>query len=82
MIEKSVFRKSLNPKMRPQSFPDPVLGLAVFFSKPEVKFHGFGTSKHGEGKSLSKLSLLFLSVHCGEFIEQTKTSVIHTLSSQ
>ena len=62
MIEKSVFRKSLNPKLRPQSFPDPVLGLAVFFSKPEVKFNGFGTSKHGEERlSSSIFSLILIS---------------------
>ena len=36
-----------------------------------MKFHVFGTSKHGEGKSLL-VFLLFLSVNCGDFIEQIK----------
>ena len=60
-----------------QSFPIS-FDLAVFYP-PEVKFHVFGT-KHGEEKSLSNTFLLYLSVHCGDFIEQIKKSVIYTLT--
>ena len=35
-----------------------------------MKFHIFGTSKHEEGKSLLIFFLLYLLVHCGDFIEQ------------
>ena len=36
---------------------------------PELKFNVFGTSKHGEEKSISNIFfLLYLSVHCGDFI--------------
>ena len=45
----------------------------------EVKFDAFGTSKHGEGKSLwKKPFLLYLSVHWGDLIEQIK-KICHTL---
>ena len=40
-----------------------------------MKFDTFGTSKHGEGKSLKP----YLSVHLGDLIEQIKKSVIYTL---
>ena len=77
MTEKSVFREAWSPKMTSQSFPSPVFGLAVC-TPPEVKFDALGTSKHGEGKSLSKkIFLLYLSVHRGDLIEQVKKSVIY-----
>ena len=38
-----------------------------FLPPTEVKFDAFGTSKHGEGKSLSKIS-----VNLGDLIEQIK----------
>ena len=44
--------------------------VSRFCTPPEVKFDAFGTSKHGEGKSLSKNYLLYLSVHWGDLIEQ------------
>ena len=46
----------------------------TFCTPPEVKFDAFGTSKHGEGKSLSekKKELLYLSVLWGDLIEQIK----------
>ena len=65
MTEKSVFRETWGPEMTSQSF---------------VKFDTFGTSKHGEGKSLGKNFLLYLSVHWGDLIEQIKKSIIHTLN--
>ena len=65
MTEKSVFRETWGPEMTSQSF---------------VKFDTFGTSKHGEGKSLWKNFLLYLSVHWGDLIEQIKKSIIHTLN--
>ena len=37
-----------------------------------MKFDAFGTSKHGEGKLLSKNFLLHLSAHWGDLIEQMK----------
>ena len=43
-----------------------------------MKLHVFGTSKQGEGKSLSKFYLLFLSVHCGDFIEQIKKNLSYS----
>ena len=51
MSEKSVFPEFKSPKMTSQSFP-----VSCFWSRgctpPEVKVQVFGTSKHGEGKSL------------------------------
>ena len=37
-----------------------------------MKSDAFGSSKHGEGKLLSKFFLLHLSVHWGDLIEQIK----------
>ena len=38
-----------------------------------MKFHVFGTAKHGEEKSLlNNLFFPHLSVHCGDVIEQIK----------
>ena len=39
-----------------------------------MKFDAFGTSKHGEGKSLSKIffATLHVSAHWGDLIEQIK----------
>ena len=49
-----------------------LLLVSRFCTPPKVKFHVFGTSKHGEGKSLSNFFSLSLSVHCGDFTEQIK----------
>ena len=57
------------------------LSSRVFCTPSEVKFHVFGTSKHGEGKSLSNVFLLFLSVHCGDFIGQIKKNLSYTLKA-
>ena len=48
MSEKSVFPEASSPEMTSQSF-----SVSRFCIPPEVKFHLFGTSKHGDGKSLS-----------------------------
>ena len=58
--EKSVFHEVQSPKMTSQSFCTP----------PEVKSHVFAMSKHGKGKLLSKFFLLFLSIHCGDSLEE------------
>ena len=50
--------------------------VSRFCTPPEVKFDAFGTSKHGEGKLLSKIFVCYTSQHIGE---QIKKSVIYTL---
>ena len=59
----------------------PILLFLVsrFCTPSEVKFHGFGTSKHGAGQSLWNFFLLFLSVHYGYFNEQRKKNMSYTL---
>ena len=52
MTEKSVFREAGSPEITSPSFP-----VSCF---PEVKFDAFGTSKHGEGKSLSDIFFAIL----------------------
>ena len=50
--------------------------VSRFCTPPKVKFDAFGTSKHGEGKLLSKIfSLLYISVHWGHLIEQIKKNL-------
>ena len=71
MTEKSFFAKLGALKWRHNRSQSPGFGL-VFCTPPEVKFDAFGTSKHGEGKSLSKFFLLYLSVHWGDLVEQIK----------
>ena len=46
----------------------------TFCTPPGVKFHvfGTGTSKHWEGKSLSKFFLLYFSVYWRDLIKQIK----------
>ena len=81
MSEKSVFREAWSPEMTSQSFPVSCFLASRFCTPPEVKFVAFGTSKHLEGKSLSKKKkLLYLSVHWGDIIEDTKKSVIYILN--
>ena len=54
MPEKSVFPGTLSPEMASQSFPVP-----WFCTLPEVKCDAFGSSKHRQGKSLSKYFCYF-----------------------
>ena len=79
MTEKSVFREAWSPELTSQSFPVSCFWCRGFVPPPEVKFDAFGTSKHGEGKSLSNFFFFFLSAHWGDLIEQIKKSVIYTL---
>ena len=65
MSEKFVFRVTIVPSV--------LFLVSRFCTPPEVKFDAFGTSKHEEGKSLSKnFFLLYLSVRWGDLIEQIK----------
>ena len=61
MTKKSVFREAWDPELKSQSFP-----VSCFCTPPEVKFDAFGTSKHGEGKSLSKKKNCYTYQHIGE----------------
>ena len=54
MTEKSVFREAWSPEVTSQSFP-----VSRFCTPPEVEFDSFGSSEHGEGKSLSKIFLCY-----------------------
>ena len=48
-----------------------------------MEFDAFGTTKHEEGKSLSKIFfLLHLSAHWGDLIEQIKKSLSYTLEGK
>ena len=51
MLKKSVFCEAWSPEM--MSFPIPCFLVSQFCNPSEVKFHVFGTPKHGEGKSPS-----------------------------
>ena len=53
MSEKSVFRDASSPEMTSKSFPVSCFLFPQFCTSPEVTFDVFGTSKHGERKSLS-----------------------------
>ena len=54
MSEKSVFREAWSSEMTSQSLPVLCFWSRGFVPPPEVKLDAFGTSKYGEGKSLSK----------------------------
>ena len=56
MSAKSVFPEASSPEMTSQSFSVSYFGC----TPPKVKFHVFGTSKHGDGKSLSNLFFAIL----------------------
>ena len=51
-----------------------VFGLAVLYP-PEVKFHVFGTSKHGEGKSRNFFAILISAL--GRFYRANKKNICH-----
>ena len=54
--------------------------VSRFCTPPEVKFDAFGTSKHGEGKSLSKIFFATLISTLGRFNRANKKkSVVYTL---
>ena len=71
MTEKSVFREAGSPEITSPSFP-----VSCF---PEVKFDAFGTSKHGEGKSLSKIFFAILISTLGRFNRANQKSLSYTL---
>ena len=66
MTEKSGFREAWSPELTSQSFPVSCFWCRGFVPPPEVKFDAFGTSKHGEGKSLSKKNFCYTYQHIGE----------------
>ena len=53
--------------------------VSWFFTPPELKFDVFGTSKHGEEKSLSNCFSLFLSVSLWRFYRANYKSLSYTL---
>ena len=60
----SVFRETVSPEMTSQSFPVSCFRSRCFVPHPESEFQVFGTSKHGEEKSLSYICFsLYLSTH-------------------
>ena len=60
MTETSVFLWSAKSWNDVTFIPSVLFLVLRFFTLQEVKFDAFGTSKHGEGKSLSKKNLLCL----------------------
>ena len=66
--------------LRNRSSPSLLFLVSRFCIPPEVKFDAFGTSKHGEGKSLSKNFFCYTYQHIGRFNRaKKKKSVIYTL---
>ena len=67
-----------NKKMTEKSWNDVTIIPSVLFlvsrfcTPPEMKFDAFGTSKHGKENRYRKFSLLYISVHGGDLIEQIK----------
>ena len=52
--------------------------VSPFCTPPEVEFDAFGASKHKEGKiAIENFSLLYISVHRGDLIEQMKKKICH-----
>ena len=56
------FCEAWSPEMTSESFP-----VSCFFTPPEMKFDTFGTSKHREGKLLSKDLFAILISTLGRF---------------
>ena len=61
--------------MTSQSFP--VSCVWRFCTSPEVKFHVFGTSKHGEGKSPLNFLFAFLISTLWRFYRANKKKICH-----
>ena len=66
MPEQSVFREGWESWNDVTIVPSLLFLVSRFCSPPEVKFDAFGTSKHGEGKSLSKYFFCFTYQYIGE----------------
>ena len=81
MTEKSVFREAWSPELTSTIVTSLLFLVSRFCTPPEVKFDAFGTSKHGEGKSLSKKYIFATLISSlGRFSRANKkTSVIYTL---
>ena len=72
------FAKLAVLKWRHNRSQSPVL-VSRFYTPPEVKFDAFCTSKHGEGKSLSKNFFAILISTLGRFNRASKNSLSYTL---
>ena len=51
--------------------PSLLLLVLRFCTPPEVKFHGFGTSKHGEEKSISNVFFCYTYQYIVEIFSET-----------
>ena len=79
MTEKCVFREK--SWIAVTIAPSLLVLVSRFCTPPEVKFDAFGTSKHGEGKSLLKKIFATLISTLGRFNRANKKkSVIYTLT--
>ena len=72
LSEKSVFRKASSPEMMSQSFPVSCFWFRGFVPRPEVKFGVFVHQNTGRENQYRNIFLLFLAVHCGDFIKKIK----------
>ena len=72
MTEKSVFREGLESWIDVTIVPSLLLLVSRFCTPLEVKFDAFGTSKHGERKSLSKNFFATLISTLGRFNRANK----------
>ena len=75
---KSVFPEAFSSEVTSRSFSLLFL-VSWFFTPPELKFDVFGTSKHGEEKSLSNCFSLFVSVSLWRFYRANYKSLSYTL---
>ena len=66
MTKKSVFWEALKSWNDLTIIPSVLFLVSRFCNPPEVKFNAFGTSKHGEGKSQSKIFLCYTYQHIEE----------------
>ena len=66
MTEKSAFLRGLESLKCVTIVPSLLFLVSRFCTPPEVKFDAFGTSKHGEGKSLSKNIFCYTYQYIGE----------------
>ena len=62
MSDKSVLREAWSPEMTSQTFPVSCYWSRGFVPRRKRKFHVFGTSIQGEGKSLSKFFFAMLNI--------------------
>ena len=72
MFEKSLFCEAWNPEMMSQSFPVSCFGLTVLYPTRSEIAHLWYIKTQGRKIDIKHIFLLYLSVHCGDFIEQIK----------